>query len=186
MSNLIFRHYDGQAAKALRDTVALIHRESYFSEIASDKPFNQPEPFMLRFDGYVELPGFRHVIGYLGDEPIGQTWGWPIARPTDPNSWQVAGLGPEPDEETAGRVFAFSEIMVRRPWTGHGYAHAVHDELLRPCTEKLAQLFVRPANTRAYRAYLHWGWRKVTQVRPDLPDAPVFDVLVLPLPISAA
>jgi hypothetical protein len=26
-----------------------------------------------------------------------------------------------------------------------------------------------------------WGWRKVAQLRPGWPDAPLFDVLILPL-----
>jgi hypothetical protein len=39
-------------------------------------------------------------------------------------------------------------------------------------------------NTDAYRAYVRWGWVKGGQTRPDLPDVPVFDVLMLRLPIS--
>jgi hypothetical protein len=184
MGDTKFRHYHGEGAQALRETVALVHRESYFSEIASGKPFNQPEPYMQRFDAYAARPGYRHVICYIDHESVGQAWGWPIERPTDPASWQIAGFGLEPVDEAARRTFVLSEIMVRQAWIGRGIAHALHDELLLPCTEKLAELFVSPANTRAYRAYLKWGWLKVTQVRPDLPDAPVFDVLVLPLPIS--
>lgn len=186
MSDLTFRNYNGQAARLLWEPVALIHGDAYIDAINSGDPFESPEAFMQRFDGHTAQPAFRLVIGYLSDEPVGQVWGWPMEEPTDPNSWQVAGLGPEPAERAARRTFALAEIMVRQAWTGQGFAHALHDQLLAPCTEKLAELFVRPANTRAYRAYLKWGWVRVTEVRPDLPDAPLFDVLVLPLPISPA
>jgi ribosomal protein S18 acetylase RimI-like enzyme len=75
--------------------------------------------------------------------------------------------------------------MVRRAWTGQGIAHALHDELLAGRPEQQADLYVLPDNTNAYRAYLKWGWRKVAQTRPDLPGAPMFHVLVLPLPVPA-
>jgi GNAT superfamily N-acetyltransferase len=185
VSDLTFRHHDAQGARGLRETVALIHRDAYAAAIATGDPFESHEAFMQRFDGHTAHSGFRFVIGYLGDEPVGQTWGWPLGEPTDPNSWQIAGHGPEPAESVARRAFALAEIMVRSAWTGQGVAHVLHDELLGPCTEKLAELFVHPDNARAYRAYLKWGWRKVTEVRPSLPDAPLFDVLVLPLPVAA-
>jgi len=74
--------------------------------------------------------------------------------------------------------------MVRQARKGQGIAHALHDELLSARTEQRAELFVEPGNTVAYRAYIHWGWRKVAEIRPSLPDAPLFDVLVLPLPLT--
>jgi GNAT superfamily N-acetyltransferase len=125
---------------------------------------------------------FDMVVAYVGDEPVGQTWGWPLklaaASPGDP----------EPDlgfaNEDRKATFALSEIMVRRNWRGQGIAHALHDEMLSARTEQRAELFVEPGNTTAYRAYLHWGWRKAAETRPDLPDAPLFDVLVLPLPLA--
>ena len=105
-------------------------------------------------------------------------------------------LAPAPDErEPAGglfteedgkRTFAFSEIMVRQAWTGRGIAHALHDELLRGRDEQRATLLVEPDNPTAYRAYLRWGWRKVAQLRPAWPGAPLFDVLILPLPVASS
>jgi len=61
---------------------------------------------------------------------------------------------------------------------------ALHNELLATRTERCAELYVRPDNTTAYRAYLKWGWRRVGETRPDMPDAPLFDVLILPLHIA--
>jgi hypothetical protein len=73
--------------------------------------------------------------------------------------------------------------MVRQRWTGQGIAHALHDELLRGRAEQRATLLVDPVNETAYRAYVKWGWRKASQLRPGWPGAPLFDVLMLPLPL---
>jgi ribosomal protein S18 acetylase RimI-like enzyme len=182
--DLTFRRYDAQGARAARDTVALIHRDAYSKAIASGDPFESREVFMQRFDSHVRHPSLDLVIAYVGDEPVGQSWGWP--EPPDYAGPQTVAAG----EPVAGltyeggvSLFSLAEIMVRRAWTGQGIAHALHDELLGARTERYAELYVRPDNTIAYRAYLKWGWRKVGETRPDLPDAPIFDVLVLPLPL---
>jgi ribosomal protein S18 acetylase RimI-like enzyme len=64
-----------------------------------------------------------------------------------------------------------------------GIVHALHDELLRERPESRATLLVLPDNTTAYRLYTRWGWRKAGQLRPSWPDAPLLDVLILPLPL---
>ena len=139
---------------------------------------------MSRFDAYTTAPGFELVIAYTDDgEAVGQAWGWPLGAES---KWG-AGLAAEPEpgftREDGTRTFALSEIMVRRPCTSQGIAHALHDELLHGRSEQRAALLVRPANAFAYRAYTRWGWRPVAQLRPDWPNAPLFDVLILPLPI---
>jgi ribosomal protein S18 acetylase RimI-like enzyme len=164
-----FERHDAAGARALTERVSFIHRDAYADIIASGDPFETPDAFMQRFDSHTSNPALDFVIASIGDDPVGQAWGFPIAQPT---------IG------DATPTFALCEIMIRKAWTGQGIAHALHDELLGPRTEPLAELYVRPDNTRAYRAYLKWGWRKVGDTRPDLPDAPLFDVLILPLPIT--
>lgn len=178
---LTFRRYSGADADAIRASVEEIYRGSYSQEQQSD-PFSVADAWMGRFDVYAAIPGFDLVIAYTGDEPTGQAWGWPLAAGTD---WWT-GLVSEPEQgftqEDGTRTFALSEIMVRHAWTGQGIAHALHDELLRERDEKRGTLLVRPANTFAYRAYTRWGWRQVARLRPEWPDSPMFDVLILPLP----
>jgi GNAT superfamily N-acetyltransferase len=184
--NLTFRRYDGEAARAARPTVETVYRDAYVEAVASGDPFNGPEPFMRRFDAYTEPGrGFDLVIAFEDDEPAGQSWGWPL-RP-GASWWDGLDAEPEPGftDEDGSRTFALSEIMVRLPWTGRGVAHALHDELLRGRNEKRATLLVEPGNDVAYRAYTAWGWRKVAQLRPEWPDAPLYDVLILPLPVRA-
>lgn len=181
--DLTFRHYDTGGARAARGTVALIHRDAYADAIASGDPFASHEAFMRRFDAHTRHPSLDLVLAYADDEPAGQAWGWPEDAGDADLRTETTG-GTEPGFPDENRIFALAEIMVRKAWTGQGVAHALHDALLAARTERRAELYVRPANVNAYRAYLRWGWRKAGETRPDLPDAPLFDVLVLPLPLT--
>jgi GNAT superfamily N-acetyltransferase len=149
-------------------------------------PFDSVDQFMHRFDSYARRDGFDLVVAYIDNKPVGQTWGWPLREADATRGWWAGLLNqPEPGftDENGARTFALSEIMVDHRHTGRGIAHAMHDELLRGRAEKRATLLVKPDNNPAYRAYLHWGWKKVHQLRPGWPDAPLFDVLILPLPL---
>lgn len=180
-SDLSFQRFDTAGARRQRDTVELIYCDAYAEQIASGGPFESAEAAMIRFDAYTSRDGFDLVIGYLSGEPVGQAWGWAL---TPASAWW-RGLLAEPEPgftvENGTRTFALSEIMVRRNWTGRGIAHALHDELLRDRHETRATLLVRPDNATAYAVYTHWGWRKVAQLKPGWPDAPLLDVLILPL-----
>lgn len=133
------------------------------------------------FDSYASAPTFDLVVAYQGSDAIGQAWEWPL---TEHSGWWKGLLSePEPGftRENGRRTFAPSEIMVPQEWTGKGVAHALHDHLLSGHPESRASVLVRPQNTRAYRAYLQWGWRKVAQLRPGWDNALTFDVLILTL-----
>jgi GNAT superfamily N-acetyltransferase len=185
MPDLRFRRHDAQGALALRDTVALIYREAYYERISSGDPFYTETAFMRLFESHTRHPSLDFVIAYIGGEPVGQIWGFPVDQPTiaaAPGDLARDG-DPRTGDGDSVQAFALCEIMVRKPWTGQGIAHALHDELLAARTEPYAELYVRPANATAYRAYLRWGWHKAGQTRPNLPDAPIFDVLHLPLPL---
>jgi ribosomal protein S18 acetylase RimI-like enzyme len=180
-NEITFRRYNAAEARQLRDTVEAIYVRSYVDAIASGDPFDSVEAFMHRFDSYASRSSFDLVVAYQGAEAIGQTWGWPLAE--NSRFWEglITELDPDFTSEDGHRTFALSEIMVSQEWAGKGIAHALHDHLLSARTESRAVLGVEPDNTRAYRAYLHWGWSKVAQLRPGWDNAPTFDVLVLAL-----
>jgi ribosomal protein S18 acetylase RimI-like enzyme len=180
--SLTFRRFDAKAARNARGTVEIVYRGAYAEAIEGGDPFNQPDAFMRRFDSYAANPLLELVVAYEDGEPVGQTWGWPL---TANSRWWTGLDEPEPGftAEDGKRTFALSEIMVRGEWTGRGIAHALHDELLRGRHEKRATLLAEHENVNAYRAYIKWGWRKAAELRPDWPDAPVFDVLILSLPL---
>ncbi|MBV9312465.1 MAG: GNAT family N-acetyltransferase [Pseudonocardia sp.] len=164
-------------ARQLFKTVETVYRGSYVEAIASGNLFNSVEAFMTRFESYSARPGLDLVIAYHDNEPIGQTWGWPL--PKNSRWWDGLKTKPEANftDEDAQRTFALSEIMVTQEWTGKGVAHALHDALLSARRERRATLLVRPTNP-ARRAYEHWGWNKAGQLQPDWEDAPVFDVMI--------
>ncbi len=135
------------------------------------------------FDHYAAIDGFDLVIAYSGDEPAGKPG-------LAPSQHQMAGRAADPvppgfTDEDGTRTVASREIMVREDLTGQGLAHRLHDELLGKRRECRATLLVEPDNTTAHRAYTRWGWSKVAELRPDWPDAPLWDVLIRPLPLVA-
>ncbi|MCD0451469.1 hypothetical protein LO762_20035 [Actinocorallia sp. API 0066] len=180
---LTFQRLNADEARARRDTVRDVHADAYADTLTD--PFRAGDAFMRRFDAYTQRPDFDLVFALHGTEVVGQTWGWPLP----PNTAWWDGLVTEPEPgfttETGTRTFALSELMVRRAWTGQGIAHALHNELLHPRPEQRATLLARPTNP-AYATYLRWGWHPVAHLKPDLPHAPTFTVLVLPLPHPAS
>jgi ribosomal protein S18 acetylase RimI-like enzyme len=182
---LTFRRYNAEEARGARDVVQAVYEHAYWQNIESGDAFSQPIAFMGRYDAYASNPLFDLVVAFDGDEPVGQAWGWALGASS--RWWEGLESEPEPGftVEDGTRTFALSEIMVIPSSTGRGIARALHDELLRGRPEQRATLLVRPANTRAYSTYLRWGWRAVAKLRPRWPDAPTFDVLTLPLPLTA-
>ncbi|OXR39782.1 hypothetical protein B7C42_08147 [Nocardia cerradoensis] len=183
IDGLTFQHYTATEARAVRGQVEQIFRDSYTDAIESGEEFEAPEAFMHRFDTYTDPSrgqGFELVIARIGDEPVGQAWGWPLG----PGTRWWSGLELDTGDlatftaETGTRTFALSEIMVRKKFTGRGAARALHDELLSDRPEQRATLLVRPDNERAYRTYTRWGWIRTGTLRPTWPDAPKFDVLI--------
>jgi GNAT superfamily N-acetyltransferase len=176
-----FRRCNADEARQLSRTVEIIYKYSYGDIISSGNPFDSVEGFMARFDSYTSSPEFALVIAFHGDDPIGQSWGWPLRE----NSRWWNGLRSDRDadftREDGRRTFALSEIMVVQNWTGKGVAHALHDALLAGRREQRATLLVEPDNLVARRAYEHWGWAKVGQLKPDWEGAPVFDAMTLDL-----
>ncbi len=175
------RRYDAAGARDKRDTVQFVYERSYVDRIASGDPFKSVAAFMFRFDAYASNPYLDLVIAYQNDEAVGQAWGWPLAERT--SWWSGLLFKPEPGftHEDGHRTFALSEIMVVRECTGRGVGRKLHDELLLARPEARAALHVEDDNERAYRAYRNWGWYQVSQLRPDWPDAPIFNVLMLDL-----
>ena len=93
---------------------------------------------MQRFDAHARYPSLDLVIAYSGAEPVGQTWGFPVAKPTisGPPVDPTGADGPSGSANEEGkRTFVLAEIMVRKALTGQGIAHALHNELLAPHRE---------------------------------------------------
>jgi hypothetical protein len=185
MPDLAFRRFDAAGARQIRATVEAIYQGSRVDVIARADPFYTIDAFMRRFDTYAGWAGFDLVVAWLDGRPAGQAWGWPLDRTRGASWWEGLIKEPEPGftAEDGKRTFALSEIMICQQYRGQHVAHALHDELLNGRQEARATLLADPADDDACRAYLRWGWHAVAQLRPRWSDAPLFDVLIQPLPV---
>ncbi|MBH0778785.1 GNAT family N-acetyltransferase [Nocardia sp. NEAU-351] len=162
-----------------------VFTRSYVEQTATGDPFRSREAFGERFDAYTRGSGFDLVVGYISGAAVGQSWGWPLGP--DSAWWGGLQLDDAAEDQAAfvaedgARTFALSEIMVDVDHAGQGYAHALHDELLKARTEQRGTLLVKPDNERAYGAYRRWGWSRVGTLTPGWDHAPTFDVLIRPL-----
>lgn len=78
-------------------------------------------------------------------------------------------------------MYMFRELAVRPDHQRRGIGGRLHDALLQPRSEPVAELLVRKDNGPAQAAYRSWGWVQLGEKQP-FPDSPIFDRLVLRLP----
>jgi GNAT superfamily N-acetyltransferase len=162
----------------LRPDLLRVYVEVYAQRLGD--PFFSPERYWERVTGYATRDGFSLVTGRLDGDLIGYAMGFTLPADT---GWWRGFRGDVPAgtlAEDGRRTLALTYLMIRPAWQGRGYAHALHDALLRPRSEKRAALLVVGDNERARTAYLAWGWRKLGELQP-FPDAPVYDAMVLDL-----
>ena len=182
-TELAFGRLDGAQAAGHAEELQALHAEVY-----ADPPYRRddgPAGFARRFAVQRRQPGFVLAEARHGGYLVGYAAGMPL-RPS--TSWWRGLTTPLPDEITAehpGRTFALAELLVRASWRRQGIGRRLHDLVLAGRPEERATLTVLPAAAPAQNALQSWGWRKVSRARDSEPGAPVFDVLVLPLPAGA-
>jgi ribosomal protein S18 acetylase RimI-like enzyme len=179
MSDLILRHHDAEAARAIVGELADAYGEAYVGTPQEQDPFYSRERFIERFNGYTSAPGFELVTAHDGAKLAGYIFGY--ALPSGARWWNGL-LDPVPEgftRETGSRTFALNELHVRAPWRGQGVASLLHKELVAHRPEDRSTILVRPENP-ARATYLHWGYQVIGRLQPYL-DSPVYDALVLDL-----
>jgi ribosomal protein S18 acetylase RimI-like enzyme len=178
---ITYTRHDAASAGELFDSVIVPVYEASHADMISN-PFYSADRFADRVRGYMKAPGFGLVAARADGRPVGQAFGYTL----QPGARWWSGLTtPVPDgftDETGHRTFALNELMVDPRWQRRGIAHALHNELLRGRPEERATLLVRADNESAQTAYARWGWAKVAKLKP-FPDSPLFDALILPLPV---
>ena len=156
-----------------------VYAEVYADRL--DHPFWTVDRFAERLDGHVSAARWEAVVGWDAGQPVGYIY---AAAVSSGSSWWT-GLDPPVTDrsfaaETGTRTCAIFELMVRQPWRGTGAARHLHDELVTHRPEERASLAVERDHPRVRAMYERWGYRYVGASRP-FPDAPLLDLMVLPL-----
>lgn len=178
---LALDRHDTARARAIQDDLFALYASIYADQLSD--PFYSVERFAERFAGHSARAGFELVTGRIDGELIGYAYGGPLPARTQWWNGLRDAIPPELLAEDGSRTFALNEIMVTGNWRRLGIARTLHDTLLADRPERRATLLVDPGNTPARTAYLSWGWQLLGHLQP-FPDAPVYDALVVDLPLS--
>lgn len=178
-AQLSYQHLSGPELSSVEPILLDVYAEIYTAVLT--EPFSSDAAFYRRLCGYASRPGWDCVLASQEGQPVGYAFGHPLAP--DAGWWRgLLTTVPSDDlQETGHRTFALNEIMVRAPWRGSNVARSIHDELLRARPEERATLLVAQTHPKVRHRYEQWGYTWLAAIRPDVPHAPVFDALVLPL-----
>lgn len=179
MTRPLLTRYSPDTVRPLLDRLV----EIYVADVyAGDPVFSNETQFRQQLDHHMAAPRWELVTATIGNGIVGYIYGLTLSKDTD---WWEGLLTEMPDDftqENGERTLAISELLVRAPWRRQGIATALHNELLTGRQEERATLLVQPTYDAAQAAYASWGWQKVAQLHPTWPQAPIYDVMTLPLP----
>ncbi|WP_159029730.1 GNAT family N-acetyltransferase [Streptomyces marincola] len=151
-------HYTREQLPQVRGTIVEVYSEVYADDIARD-PFFSLERFEERLAAHTAAPGWACVVAATETDVAGFTYGFANGD---------------------GTTFKLCENMLRAPWRGRGISRVMHDALTRRREERVAQLLVRRERPRLRALYESWGYARTGEQVP-FPDAPLYDVMTLPL-----
>lgn len=178
---IALRRMSAAVAQPLADQLADIYDEHY---AALNDPFHGRAAFLDRLAGHLRAPDYLLVAAW--DEPpdvlVGYIYGYPLQAGT---GWWTTTLTPLSEADTwedGRRTLGVNELNVRARYRRQGIATRLHQEYLceRDGFERVT-LSVDPDNSPAYSAYRSWGYQFLAKDKP-LPNSPVYDDLILPLP----
>lgn len=144
-------------------------------------PWFSPASFWQRLvDLYLPGRDFETVVGWVGGRVVGYAFGSP--REQQPEIWADLRSAYPEFELPAAEVpmYLFREFAVHPDYQRRGIGRTLHDALLEPRPEPVAELLVRKDNVPAQAAYRSWGWQQLGEKQP-FADSPIFDRLVLNL-----
>lgn len=177
--DLSLEHLDVDQATERLDQLVALYVEVYAD--TGDQFFGE-DRFRRQLAWHMTAPHWEIVAASVGSDLVGYIYGF--ALPANTRWWRglVTDVPSGFTTEDGGRTLAISELLVAASRRQQGIARTLHDEFLAHRNEARATLLVEPDNITAQAAYNSWGWKKVAQLRPSWEGAPLYDVLVLPLP----
>ncbi|MGW2213330.1 N-acetyltransferase family protein [Streptomyces sp. NPDC001781] len=135
--------------------------------------------FGERLDRHSTEPGFKAVLAYEGEHPVGYAYG---NRIEDGDRYWQRTSPPPSEKYTARPAIALKEIGVRPGWRGTGVARRIHDELLAGREEPYVTLMVNEAagDGKVHALYLSWGYEDIGHSQPS-PASPRLTVMIRPI-----
>jgi len=129
-------------------------------------PHYSVESFAERLDRHGAEIGFKAVIGFDGDEPVGYAYANTL---TADDRWWARMDDPLPDGFTKVSTIALKEIGVRQKWRGTGAALQIHNELLAGRAESRVTLLVNPSagDGKVQAVYERWGYVVFNKQQPS-------------------
>lgn len=172
MSDLRIQRHDVQSVAGMLDTLADIYAQEYAEPPYDTSPGTYGrEAFIERTARQVKENGFSFLSGHVKHELIGYAFGYTHG----PGRWWRGESDPPPPAELVESPgFVVMELIVRRPFRGHGCAHQMMDELLADRDEPYVTLCVHP-QAKARDIYTRWGWRDVCKLSHG--DGVAFEVM---------
>lgn len=151
-------------------------------------PHYSVEGFAERLDRHSGEPGFKAVLGFEGDAPVGYAYANTLARD---DRWWSRMDEPLPDGFTDISTMAVKEIGVRLKWRGTGAALQIHDELIADRDEQRVTLLVNPqaGDGKVQAVYAGWGYVPFNSQQPSPGSAALVAMIrdrVLTIPASSA
>jgi ribosomal protein S18 acetylase RimI-like enzyme len=182
-----YERFDAVASAGLVDELVAVYRGVYAGEPGLRGPNAETGSFFgvtryrAQLAGHRGAPGWQVVTARVGSRLVGYAYGFPLGPATGWWRGLTTAVPAGFTAEDGRRTFAVSEVMVLARWRRQGIGRALVGRLLADRPEQRATLLVEPRNAPAQAAYRAWGWAKVAELRPAWPEAPHYDVLVLPL-----
>lgn len=121
VGHLVLVVHGGDTAAEQLDTVRRLYAEVFAEPPYRDGPA-EVETFAAGWPRRAEQPGFRLVIAYRDDDPIGFTFGHELGAETRWWNGAVTALPAGMTDEHPGRTFAIIEMAVRQPHRRRGVA----------------------------------------------------------------
>jgi GNAT superfamily N-acetyltransferase len=175
---ITFRHDIGEAGNVvLGDEYTDAYEEIYAEPPYNSNPLYGRQRYLARTAQQVSAVGFDAVsaIDQDGQAVAGFAFGFRMGK----GRWWGGETTTAPSEVLDVEKFAVIELILRKPYRGHGVGKRLLNELIAGRPEPYATLLSHP-QAEAHNMYERWGWRVVGTCTPA-PDAPTLDMMLIKL-----
>ncbi|HEY3868400.1 MAG TPA: hypothetical protein VGM10_08615 [Actinocrinis sp.] len=134
-------------------------------------PWYSLEQYAERLDRHAAQPGWKAVVAYDGDEPVGSVY-CTVVQPDDP--WWDQMEEPLPEGFDQIPTITVQGLWLRAPWRKTGASMRLLETLISGRTEKRLIGLVNPeeGGGKVQALYESWGAKPFNSLRPA-PKAPV-------------